>query len=592
MMKNQQKELYNLNYFIRRVAEASPVYVVTSCIQSVLETAIPFVFILLPKFIIDELMGRRRIPELAFLVLTAAIITLLLSVISNALKRYMKAEVRNIMLKFEAQIGSHNMKVAYENLEDSDYIELNNTAITTIRDRATLLFMVRYIPDMMRYIVTAISAICIIIKFDWISLFVILVPTLVITLLNQSYQKKDLEIQREYVRVQRPYSYYFNLMSDFSSGKDIRLFSIKDLLMKRNNECDEMIYGFKQRSTRLRYKFEGLSKVLEGLRSAFVYGYIGVKALLKNIGIGNFTMYIGAANTFSISVAKLFENILTLRQDLRYLDDYVKLQEIPIEEEKGGITEIDTDHIFIEFKHVTFRYPGSSQDVLKDLSFCLRPKESISIVGRNGAGKTTIIKLLARLFKPTEGKILMNGVDIQTIDSITYQKIISVVFQDFKIFEFSIAENITAGQEVDEERLKYSLATAGIMEKIKTLQNGMETFIGKQFDKNGTEFSGGELQKLAIARSLYKDSPVIVLDEPTAALDPYAEEEIYERFNKLTSGRSTVYISHRLSSCKFCDRILFLDHGKIVEDGNHNELMTANGNYAKMFKLQASQYIA
>lgn len=591
MRKNRKKELYNLNYFIRRVASASPAYIAASFIGSILETAIPFVGILLPKFIIDELMGRRRIPELCFLVLVAAITTLLLSVSSNALKRFMKAEVRNILLKFEEHLGSHNMKVAYEKLEDSDYIELNNSAMMPIRDRMTHLFMIRYLPDMIRYIITAVSSICIIIRFDRISLVVILLPTIIITLLNQSYQKKDMEIQREYVRVQRPYMYYFNLMSDFGSGKDIRLFNLQDLLMKRNNECDHMIHSFKQKSARLRYRFEGMSKVLEGLRGAFVYGYIGVKSLLKNIGIGNFTMYIGAANAFSISVANLFEATLTLRQDLRYLDDYVKLEEIPVEEEKGGITEIDGNNIYIEFKHVTFRYPGSSQDVLKELSFSFRPKESISVVGRNGAGKTTIIKLLARLFKPTEGKILMNGVDIQAIDSNTYQKIISVVFQDFKIFEFSIAENITAGQELDEERLKYSLETAGIMEKVKQLRNGMETFIGKQFDKNGTEFSGGELQKLAIARSLYKNSPVIVLDEPTAALDPYAEEEIYERFNKLTHGRSTVYISHRLSSCKFCDRILFLDYGKIIEDGNHDELMNANGKYAKMFRLQASQYI-
>ncbi len=592
MKKSWKKELYNLNYFIRRVIKASPGYASSSCIQSVLEASIPFVGILLPKFIIDELMGAKRISALSFYVLTAAAASLLLYALSSALKRYMKAEANNIVVKFEADIGFHNMEVAYENLEDIKYIELKDRAMMPIRERMTLLFMVYYIPDMIRYIVTAAGALCIILRFDVISLIVILIPTFLIAWLNQKYQKKDIKIQKELLKAQRPFMYYYNLMSDFSSGKDIRLFKLHELLMKRNNECDDVILKFKQKTGKLRFKFEGMSKILEGLRSAFVYGYIGVKSLLQNIGIGNFTMYIGAANTFSVSVAKLLEDIVTLRQDCRYLDDYVKLEEMQIEEEKGGITEIDINNMFIEFKNVTFRYPGSEHDVLKDLSFCLNSKESISIVGKNGAGKTTIIKLLARLFKPTAGNIFVNGIDIQYIDSNTYKKIISVVFQDFKILQFSVAENITAGQTADEERLKHALETAGIMEKINTLHNGINTFVGKQYDKNGTEFSGGELQKLAIARSLYKDSPVIVLDEPTAALDPYAEEEVYEKFNELTSGRSTVYISHRLSSCKFCDRILFIDDGRIVENGSHNELMNSNGKYAEMFTLQAIQYIS
>lgn len=171
-----------------------------------------------------------------------------------------------------------------------------------------------------------------------------------------------------------------------------------------------------------------------------------------------------------------------------------------------------------------------------------------------------------------------------------YRKLLSVVFQDFKIFEFSIEENVAAGTAVSEKRLESALKNAGIFEKVQTFPNGSKTFVGKQFEESGTEFSGGELQKLAIARALYKDSPVIVLDEPTAALDPYAEEEVYGRFSELTGGRTAVYISHRLSSCKFCRRIIFLENGRITEDGNHEELMRLNGKYAEMFQMQASQY--
>lgn len=592
LMKNLKKELYNLKYFLHMAINASPGYAIASFIQSIFELTIPLVGVFLPKYIIDELMGAKRISVLFSYVLIAAIMTLSLSIILNILKRYMKIELSNIMVKFELEIGKHNMKVPYENLEDVKYIELKNSAMMPIRERMTLFFMMRYIPNIISNILTSLTAMCIILKFDFISLIVVLIPTLLIAKLNHDYQKEDLKNQKETVKIQREFLYYFDLMSDFGYAKDIRLYKMQELLMKRNNECDDRILEFKKKSGDLRFGFEGKAKILEGLRSTFVYGYIGIKSIMEHIGIGNFTMYIGVASMFSNSMAKLLENVVTLRQDCRYLDDYIKLQETPIEEDISGNLEIDINNLLVEFKHVTFHYPGAEHDVLKDISFSVRPKESVSIVGSNGAGKTTIIKLLARLFKPTEGMILINGVDIQSIDANIYQKIVSVVFQDFKILQFNIAENIAAGQEVDNERLKLALNMAGIMEKINSLQYGTDTFIGKQFDNDGTEFSGGELQKLAIARALYKKSSVIVLDEPTAALDPYAEEEVYERFHKLTEGRTTVYISHRLSSCKFCDRILFLDDGKIVDDGSHFELMKSNGKYAEMFRIQASQYIA
>jgi ABC-type multidrug transport system fused ATPase/permease subunit len=570
----------------------SPGYAIASFVQSILEGSIPFIGILLSKFIIDELIGAKRITSLFYYVIIASVVTLLFSVLSNALKRYMKVETRNIMVKFEIEMGCHNMGVAYENLEDAKYIELKNSAMMPIRGRLTLLFMIRYIPDMIRYVVVAIVAIGIMVRFDIMSLVIVLIPTFFITWLNQNYQKKDLIIQKETVKTERPFMYFFNLMSEFGSAKDIRLFSFQNLLMKRNNECHDMILGFKKRSGKLRYQFEGISKVLEGFRSAAIYGYIGLKSAMLNVGIGNFVLYIGVANTFSVSVSKLLEVIITLRQDCRYLDDYVKLEEIPLEKDVDGITDFDVSDVNIEFRGVSFRYPGSTVDVLRNVNFYINSKETISIVGQNGAGKTTIIKLLSRIFKPTEGVILMNGIDIQSIDSTVYRKNVSVVFQDFKMLQVSITENVTAGEAVDEERLILALAMSGLGDKIASLECGINTPVGKQFDANGTEFSGGELQKLAIARSLYKNTPVIVLDEPTAALDPYAEEEIYIGFNKLTRGRLAIYISHRLSSCKFCDRILYLDQGKIVEDGNHDELMNDKGKYAEMFMIQANQYIS
>jgi len=591
-MKNElKKELYTLKFFIRRVWKASPGYVIAATVESLLEAALPFVAILLPKYMIDEMMGEKRIPMLAWYVALAVFSVLLLTVSSNALKRYMKTVTRDILLKFEYDIGNRNMSVEYKNLEDMKYIEQKDKAMLPIRDRMTHLFMVCYLPEMFRYFFTAAGAVGILLTFDVISLIVMLIPTVFIAWLNTGYQKKDMEIQKESVCMNRFFMYYYGLVKDFEPAKDIRLFQLHKLLMQRNNECDDRIFSFRGRTNKLKRNFEGISRVLEAFRSAFAYGYIGVKALIFNIGIGNFAMYTQAAATFSSATANLLNNIIRLRQDCRYLEEYVKLEEMPLENEGSGIVkDIDIKKISLEFRHVSFCYPGTTCDVLKDVSFELKQGESLSIVGRNGAGKTTIIKLLSRLFKPTGGMILINGIDIQSIDTKVYRELLAVVFQDFKIFEFSIEENIAAGKTVMEDRLETVLKSAGIMEKVQSLPLGAKTYVGKQFEDKGTELSGGELQKLAIARALYKDSPIIVLDEPTAALDPYAEEEVYERFHELTGGRTTVYISHRLSSCKFCNRIIFLDGGKIIEDGDHGELMRLNGKYAEMFNLQASQY--
>jgi ABC-type multidrug transport system fused ATPase/permease subunit len=591
-MKSLLKEMYILKFFIKRVWKASPSYVMASTAESFLGAMIPFITILFPKYMIDEMMGEKRISLLAAYVLIAVLIGLILSMITSCLKRYMKVTTRDVMIGFEADIGSHNMGVEYKNLEDPKYIELKDRAMMPIRERATHYFMVHYLPDMLKYLITAIGSLCILISFDIISLIVVLIPTAVIVFLNKEYQKKDILIQKENSTMNRFFMYYYGLVEDFSAAKDIRIFQLHPLLMKRNNECDDRIFTFKKRASVLKGKFDGQSRILEAFRSAFTYGYIGVKSILYDATIGSFTMYIRAASTFSDSTAKILNIFIQLRQDCRYLEEFVQLEELPVETGIEGRKDVDLDNGVLEFKHVSFCYPGTEREVLKDVSFKLRQGESLSIVGRNGAGKTTIIKLLSRLFQPTSGNIMINGIDINSIDIAHYRDLLSVVFQDFKTFEFSIEDNVTSGEKVIEKQLTLALEKSGLEEKVQSLPQGINTNVGKRFDNNGTEFSGGELQKLAIARALYKNASVIVLDEPTAALDPYAELEVYERFHDMMENHTVVYISHRLSSCKFCQRIIFLEDGSIIEDGNHDELINLNGKYSEMFQMQASQYVS
>jgi len=589
-LNSLKSELHNLKFFVSKVFKMSPSYVFAAIIESMLGACIPFISIIGSKYIIDELMGAGQLTVLTKYVAVIVTISLILMITMKSLNKYIKVTIWDILMLFEADMGRHNMGVAYANLEDSKYIELKEKAMAPIRERFMIYTMIISLPNVVKYMLMAAGAFGIICKFDALSIIIIAIPIIITTWLNIRFQKEDLKIQKDMVMIQKDFSYYAHLMYDFSSGKDVRLFKLHEILMERNNACDQKIFDFKWRIGKHQNRFEGQSQILAGLRNAAIYGYIGVKTIINAISIGNFTMYIGAAATFSGAVTNLFNSIVTLRQDCRYLEDYVKLNQIPMENNAGADMPI-MEEMSLEFKNVYFKYPGTDKYVLEDVNFQMQGDESCSIVGENGAGKTTMIKLLTRLYKPTKGQILINGVDINTLSFEKYSKLLSVVFQDFKLFDFSIADNIAAGDTVDEMKLESVLSSAGILDKVESLINGVNNYVGKQFDEDGTEFSGGEMQKLAIARAEYKKSSIIVLDEPTAALDPLAEAEIYERFNELIDNKTAIYISHRLSSCRFCNKIIFIGDGKILEHGNHDTLIGLNGRYADMFKMQASKYI-
>ena len=242
-------------------------------------------------------------------------------------------------------------------------------------------------------------------------------------------------------------------------------------------------------------------------------------------------------------------------------------------------------------EHISFTYPGGRQ-VFRDMDFALYPDRKIGLYGPNGSGKTTFIKLLCRLYDPTGGEILLNGIDIRKYDEREYRLLFAVVFQDFKLFALPLGENVASGSDYDEERARESLEKAGLGERLLGLPEGLATYLYKDYDKNGINISGGEAQKIAIARALYKDAPFIILDEPTAALDPIAEAEIYSRFNEIAGDKTAVYISHRLSSCRFCDEILVFHEGSVIQQGSHAELVAdENGKYYELWRAQAQYYV-
>ena len=255
------------------------------------------------------------------------------------------------------------------------------------------------------------------------------------------------------------------------------------------------------------------------------------------------------------------------------------------------IEKRDDNEYELSFRNVSFRYPGTADDILKNVSLDFKIGQKMALVGMNGAGKTTLIKLLLRLYEPTGGEICLNGINIEKYDYEEYLQIFSVVFQDFKLFSFSLGQNVAAGIAYDRARAKACLEKAGFGARLQELPDGLDTCLYKDFEETGVEISGGEAQKIALARALYKDAPFIVLDEPTASLDPVAEYEVYSKFNDIVDNKTAIYISHRLSSCRFCDEIAVFDHGRIVQQGSHEELAAdGNGKYYELWCAQSQYY--
>ena len=320
--------------------------------------------------------------------------------------------------------------------------------------------------------------------------------------------------------------------------------------------------------------------------------FIGLKALSGAFGVGSFVLYLTTVLQFTNAVSQFGWAVGDVRGNRKILDEEFSFVDIENKMKNGTrVPEAEGHQHTLEFRGVSFRYPGADDYTLKNVNLKFQFGERLAIVGMNGSGKTTFIKLLCRLYDPQEGEILLDGIDIREYDYKEYLKLFSVVFQDFKLFAFPLAENVAANRTYDAERVEKCLIQAGFGERLKTMPKGIETCLYKGFDPDGVEISGGEAQKIALARALYKDAPLVVLDEPTAALDPIAEADIYSRFNEMINGKTAIYISHRLSSCRFCDKIVVFDNGTIVQYGTHDTLVSdENGTYHKLWNAQAQYY--
>ena len=412
---------------------------------------------------------------------------------------------------------------------------------------------------------------------------------------NERYNKafEDIYQKKELIIAERVYNKYLNsTLRHYQSGKEIRIYSEQELILEKMKDAAQTDTRQWLKAHKEFQKYLLGYQLMSVLSFGVMYGYAILRALYGTLSAGEVIAFVMLFQRVSSGVTGVSDMFSCLRLSSGYCKEVFDFLDIPNSQYKGTIpTEKRSDNEYeFEFSHVYFKYPGTENYVLKDINLKWKIGEKMALVGQNGCGKSTLVKLLCRLYDPTEGQITLNGIDIRKYDSDEYMALFSIVFQDSGLFSFSIAENVAASTQYDAEKVEDCIRRSGLSERLDSLPDGIGTYLYKDFDENGIEISGGESQKLCLARAIYKGAPFIVLDEPTAALDPISEYDIYTKFNGIVGTRTAIYISHRLSSCRFCDEITVMNNGEIVERGSHETLLAQGGYYTNLWSAQAEYY--
>lgn len=597
---------YTIKYLGNQAWKHFKGYFIFSGLKAITNAINPFILILVSPLLVDELMGDRDLHKLICYVAIIAVGGGLINLAGNLFNSRLDRYDERMNNHFSNLLGNHCMELDFQLTENKDALDQANAAREGMEwYSGGVRGIYSHLFDLFSSLLQFIGVI-VLIFLNAPILFVITAVILVGNILLQGrVNRLEIKFYKGLSKLNRAFGYYGYNLLDIRYGKDIRLYGARKMMVQKWNDYTVDMISEQSVLFQNVCLYGGSMGALSAIRDVIIYLYLGILAVLGKITIGGFTQMVAAGSTCYYSLQAVSQHIQEVIKRCSYAYEYVKFMEYPEVLKKGEFHVKDQSHT-LEFRHVSFSYPGSEITVLKDISIKLEPGEHLSVVGLNGAGKTTFVKLLCRLYDPTEGEILLDGVNIKDYNYEEYMRLFAPVFQDFKLFAFTIEENILlreAGASEDrqqekqrekqqeKQRVDELLVQVGLADKIASLEKGTNTLLFKNFDEKGIEPSGGEQQKLAIARALYKDAPVVILDEPTAALDPVAEYEIYRQFEQLVGGKTAVYISHRLSSCQFCDKIAVFSEGKIKEYGTHKELVgKEDGIYAKMFATQAQYY--
>lgn len=555
--------------------------------------------VILPKFLIDELVlvigGEAADGHIYKIILYAGLIigiALLANIVQNLANQLIDVQREWFNQYFETELSRHTMAMDFEHTEDPEALD----KLAKAKDGMSwysggVVGVLEQLYNMIKNIAVLCGVtVLIIMTCPWL-IPVQLISLVLITIFNAKNNKIEAENFLKLSKMNRVWGYVFYQLSDFRYGKDIRLYDSADMMCEKADKLSEQQVDCWRSQERQMRPNNMLINTVNALRDGVSYFYIGFLAVTKAITIGDFQMCVTGASNLYWSLYHIVISVQELYKRCGYAHRYLEFTAYPEAMPKGTRSVKQGEHI-IEFSHVSFKYPRSESYVLRDINITIKSGEHLSIVGLNGAGKTTFIKLLCRLYDVTEGEILVDGVNIKEYSDEEYRRLFAVVFQDFQLFAFSLRENIALAAKPDDERINEVLRLSGFYDDAQKLEYGLDTTLFKSYDEKGTELSGGQQQKTAISRALYRNAPIVILDEPTAALDPVAEYDIYRQFNSLVGGRTAIYISHRLSSCKFCDKIAVFADDTIKEYGTHDELADKpNGIYAEMFSAQAQYYV-
>jgi len=593
----------------------SPGRYISTAISAMVGAITPYVGIYISALLINEIAGERNPDRLRFYAIAALISAVTLSLVTAALSRWRNYENAGFWLETNAIYAQKLQSMSYSAIEDSKTFELlshieqsnnwsgwglsrlNNAFGEIIRSVTSIFGAVALTVSLFTLQVPDDAGAVAILNNPLFVLGIIaamLAVTVIAPMLNvkaQSYWTR----QSEKAKMGNRYFSAFGYQAWNSSPMDIRMYR-QDIITNKYNQ-NAFAFGLGGEIAKYAKGPNGAlaaaSTAVGHVFTAIVYVFVCLKAWGGAFGVGSVTQYIGAISALRGSVSSLISHAGDMRNNAVFLRALFEYMDIPNDMYQGSLTtEKRSDNKYeITFRNVSFKYPGADTYAIKDLSMTFDIGQRLAVVGQNGSGKTTFIKLLCRLYDPSEGEILLNGIDIRKYNYRQYMDIFSAVFQDFKLLSFTLGQNVAAANMYDQDKVLDCLTRAGFEERLSNLPKGLETHLHKDLDKEGVDISGGEAQKIAMARALYREAPFIVLDEPTAALDPVAEFEIYSKMNEIVGEKTAVFISHRLSSCRFCQDIAVFHEGGLVQRGSHDNLVADdNGKYHELWHAQAKYY--
>jgi ABC-type multidrug transport system fused ATPase/permease subunit len=582
----QLKTAYSIIKFTNNISKSFYLIIFT---QAIIRTGKILIGVYGLKLIIDGLISADYNTAMQ-MILIVLIAELLLNYMERKLISVLEIKREEIKQQVYQTINFKLMNIDYQHLEDPYYLDLSERSKYAIDHFDALDNLFASFADITYYTLVIASMFAVLIAFNPVILLIIFGTLCLYTINSKFSSKQQVLIAQKLGPINRKFNYYQVIVSDVTSAKDFSVYPLSDLMYDKYTDFLEetnkaMMHFY------LKNAFHGsLFVIISVMQIVAIYMLVGSQSIALSVGISTFVFLIAAATKTSESLSLFISSIFTFQSASQMLGPLVELMKVKESEELYKDGEIAGELDTLRFEDVSFHYPNLENIILRDISFTIEKGEKISIVGLNGAGKTTLVKLICRLYKPTSGTIYWNGIDINYYQYESYLNQIAAVFQDFKLFALTLHENIDMDSN-NREEVQKCMKQAGLNDKIESLKDGIDTYLSKEYHEDGIEMSGGEMQKLAIARAFYKKSSLIILDEPTSALDPVAEAEIYEHFSELVSNRTSIYISHRMSSCVFSDRIIILDDQKVQMIDTHEKLMMQkDSKYFELFNSQAVYY--